>query len=525
MSRRTTEAYEAAINFVNQNLIEMDGSGIIIDFENAMRTALKMACPNLPIHGCLFHFMQAISRKMRSMKTLYDLIRTNEDAKFIFRKFQSLALLPASMIKDEFISLLREALNKYKFTEFAPFVEYFKSQWILRVKPVHFSVFNLETRSTGAAEANNGKSNKFFRTHGAFFQFVETLQKEETVKADQFSQDVSGIFQPDRRKKFYKKRAELIAKYWTQLEKKIITPKHFLSIMANVNNEILYDEKLFFTHEIDIELSNGTLLMEGDDIEPTISAVIMEDVEKEISSGERPKSNKRKRKSSELTDSVEFDGNLQNKRKRRKQPPPATIGKRRPTTSEANQTATVSKTTTGRTDRTQTRSTTSRAKRTTTATVSTVDSTKRSQSKSTTSRTTRANQKIQHRAHVSSEDSDTEDVDGDSQVYQIMERITRNGTAMVNIMKRFKELESLENITIDPDCFKCIICFERRKNTILLPCLHQHTCGPCWIMWKIQQINAVPFDSMNNDDEMDEAVKPKCPVCRQGVEEFKEARN
>lgn len=43
-----------------------------------------------------------------------------------------------------------------------------------------------------------------------------------------------------------------------QLEKTTITSGHFIS---NVNDEILYDEKIIFIHEIDIILSNEILLM------------------------------------------------------------------------------------------------------------------------------------------------------------------------------------------------------------------------------------------------------------------------
>lgn len=218
MSKRTTVAYIAALNFVHQNLIELQRAGIIIDFENAMRAALKKVAPNLPVFGCLFHYNQALHRKMASMTTLFNLIRSNQDAKFVFRKFQALALLPPNMVEDGFVSLLREALHTYKFSDFTPFIDYYKKQWINLVKPVHFSVYKLHTRTTGAAEAFNGKINKSFRTHGSFFNFVESLQKEETVKADQFSRDINGTLQPDRRKAFFKKRSELIAKYWTELE-------------------------------------------------------------------------------------------------------------------------------------------------------------------------------------------------------------------------------------------------------------------------------------------------------------------
>lgn len=122
MTRRTIGAYTAALSFVNEPLIELKGNGIIIDFERAMREAIKKVS-DIPVFGCLFHHVQAIQRKMRSMEDLFELIQTNEDANFLFRKFQALALLPTNMIKDNFVFLLREALETYQFSQFAPFVK------------------------------------------------------------------------------------------------------------------------------------------------------------------------------------------------------------------------------------------------------------------------------------------------------------------------------------------------------------------------------------------------------------------
>lgn len=86
MTRRTTEAYVAALKYVNDNIFELIGRGIIIDFEKAMRSSLKKVSP-MPVYGCWFHFAQALRRKMKSMSDLYELIRNNEDAKILFRKF------------------------------------------------------------------------------------------------------------------------------------------------------------------------------------------------------------------------------------------------------------------------------------------------------------------------------------------------------------------------------------------------------------------------------------------------------
>lgn len=180
MTRRTIEAYEAALRYAN-TLIELDSqytAGIIIDFENAMRTALKNVCPNIRVHGCLFHFMQAITRKVPSIPALFELVRNNEDARFLLRKFQSIALLPANKIKDEFASLVRETLGTHKFNQFATFVEYYKNQWINRVKPVHFSEFNLECRTTSPAEAFNGKIVRM----GAFSHSLNHCKRRKRLK-------------------------------------------------------------------------------------------------------------------------------------------------------------------------------------------------------------------------------------------------------------------------------------------------------------------------------------------------------
>lgn len=94
MTHRTTDAYAAALQYVNDNIFEINGSGIIIDFEKAMRAGIKRVSPNIRILGCWFHFAQALKRKMASLTNLFTLIRSNPDAKIIFRKFQTLALLP-----------------------------------------------------------------------------------------------------------------------------------------------------------------------------------------------------------------------------------------------------------------------------------------------------------------------------------------------------------------------------------------------------------------------------------------------
>lgn len=126
-------------------------------------------------------------------------------------------------------------------------------------------------------------------------------------------------------------------------------------------------------------------------------------------------------------------------------------------------------------------------------------------------------------AKRANESIDSED-ESESVSFALMERITRNGSAMRELNKRFAEIEKQDSVDIDSDSFLCILCYKKKKNTILLPCLHQHTCEACWLLWKIRQINNMQPD-FDNDDDDDQTTKPKCPVCRQGVDQVQIARN
>lgn len=264
MSRRTKEAYVSALKYVHSNLIPLVGRGIIIDFEKAMRAALYEVTPDsmyTKILGCWFHLCQALRRKMASLKELFELIRSDTIAKNLFRRFQCLALLPASKIEQCFIDLSQEALKDS--AHFGDFIDYFYEEWIRRVKPHNFSVFLQDTRTTAAAEAFNGKSNKTFKTHGNFFHFCETLQKEEVSKAEQLEGDVEGLIQRNTQKKYYKDRSEVIKQYSQLVRDNQISPQLFLKTMANPRNKILFSDSQIPVLNAEVEITINSDLYEG----------------------------------------------------------------------------------------------------------------------------------------------------------------------------------------------------------------------------------------------------------------------
>lgn len=67
-------------------------------------------------------------------------------------------------------------------------------------------------------------------------------------------------------------------------------------------------------------------------------------------------------------------------------------------------------------------------------------------------------------AHEATHDSEPE---SDDQTLQVMSIVTRNGPAFLRLRRRFREILEQDDVEIDPDCFKCILRFERKKK-----------CGP-----------------------------------------------
>lgn len=509
MTRRTTIAYVRALKFIHENLIEINGRGIIIDFEAAMRTALKTVVPELPVLGCLFHHIQALQRMLKSMPKLYEVVRTNEEAKLIFRKFQCLAFLPVEMIRIGFTYLLREALNVHKFSDFAPFIQYYKNQWLERVTPVHYSVFNQRIRTTGSAEAFNGKINKSFRTHPAFFVFNESLQKEEAVKADQFCRDISGVVQPDKRKAFYKKRAAMIERYSSELETKTITLKHFLSVMANINNEILYPEKDLFVHPKDIEIAQETELIDGVNIiSDTIQAEAPETHVNNEPVARRTRTNRKNPADvqAEVSESPVVDEPLARRTR---------TNRRNLGDVQTENSATNTRTTKKRTVETSEANEPS-AKRTKTINKNTRNA--------SVARSNLQSQRIRTKKSRPQEISYESDSEADDDTFGIMTRETRNGSALLRLRKRFKEIQEQDEKDIDPESFKCILCCDRRKTVVLYPCKHQHTCEPYWFIWKVEQINKIP-EHMLDDSNYENETIPQCPYCRMGVESAEKLRN
>lgn len=101
MSRKTSDAYEAAFDFINLKIFNMEGTKLFVtDYELALRNALRKKYPGSKLSSCHFHFAQAIRRKGTQIHGFIDFLRSNDAAKKIYYKLMYLPLLPPESLYE-----------------------------------------------------------------------------------------------------------------------------------------------------------------------------------------------------------------------------------------------------------------------------------------------------------------------------------------------------------------------------------------------------------------------------------------
>ncbi|XP_043475792.1 uncharacterized protein LOC122507239 [Leptopilina heterotoma] len=94
MDRKSKEAYKAVFEEISRLIPEFIIDEAMTDYESALKAALRAVFPNIILHGCWFHYKQALLRKAIKLG-LRALLKYNEDAKHLLLLIMDLPLLPA----------------------------------------------------------------------------------------------------------------------------------------------------------------------------------------------------------------------------------------------------------------------------------------------------------------------------------------------------------------------------------------------------------------------------------------------
>ncbi|XP_063974380.1 uncharacterized protein LOC135161050 [Diachasmimorpha longicaudata] len=201
MEKKTTEAYEAILNYVFSELAcdLRDKLGKIhCDFEKAEQNAFRKLLPRVKIVPCLFHFAQAVWRQSKKKGVFHGLRKNKnlspeeeqlrQELKEIITFFTKLPHLPSEMItQDLIISIVKSASDEAS-ARLKSFRDYFDIQWMK--DPSIWSVHGQSHRTNNFAESRNRDLNGAIKSNPTPWQFIRSIAIFQTGVMNAFDDRV-----------------------------------------------------------------------------------------------------------------------------------------------------------------------------------------------------------------------------------------------------------------------------------------------------------------------------------------------
>lgn len=67
MTNKSQVAYEAVLEYINSNIVDLTCEWFMTDYEQALRNAITKIVPTARLAACWFHFCQAVKRNIREL--------------------------------------------------------------------------------------------------------------------------------------------------------------------------------------------------------------------------------------------------------------------------------------------------------------------------------------------------------------------------------------------------------------------------------------------------------------------------
>ena len=208
MTKKTEEHYLHAIHcLMVVSDYKLKPNSITCDFERALMNAFRTKFPNADMYGCLFHFKQALRRKMISLHIEGDRVECVMQKDWI----DILTIIRREEIKSKGIpyvrSLIEDEGNDLSLAElgkWSTFWAYFDRQWM---SPEMVNIWNIhdgdederekKKRTNNALERYNREMNAMFPTpHPGILLFVSIIEKEARTQVSRLDNIRNGHEEP-----------------------------------------------------------------------------------------------------------------------------------------------------------------------------------------------------------------------------------------------------------------------------------------------------------------------------------------
>ena len=180
MSGRKKCDYKAVLDKLSDILGNCRVRNLVIDFERAVWKAFPAAFPGLEITGCLFHWTQALWRKVQELGLQWA-YNNDKDVHSYVKRLMALPFLPSDQIPASFYHLKSKAGSPV----LAQFADYMETTWITSAMwgPTAWSIFMSPIRTNNDIEGWHNALNRRAggRSNLPFYHLVELLHTEAQI--------------------------------------------------------------------------------------------------------------------------------------------------------------------------------------------------------------------------------------------------------------------------------------------------------------------------------------------------------
>lgn len=217
MEKKTEAAYDKVFE-VLEKFVLGSVKNVMTDYEVALRNAIRSAYPNTSIHGCFFHFGQAVYRKGRALQLPSFTLGSNA-----LKMAMALPLLPAENI-DEGIDIICQMLSSDEF-----------SSYLQKWKRLFVSVHGLKHRTNNSVESfHHSLYAMVGRPHPNVWVFINILKRMEHVKSCDLNRFDNGVALPNESRRKYRIINQKIEAAQKNYAENNITLTQFLKYCGNV---------------------------------------------------------------------------------------------------------------------------------------------------------------------------------------------------------------------------------------------------------------------------------------------------
>lgn len=205
--------------------LEFNPSKFLIDFESSMMLSVREILPNSETKGCLFHFNQALYRKIVELKLRDEYINNDSNIGNHLRLIMSLPFVPEHDFMDVFFNILDDCpidlktFIKYfiktyvgKINTNKTKIDYSKALFNIKMWNVYEEVMGNIPRTNNSVESWHSKFTKILGTcSSSIWRFIDSLKDDEADNKAAFIAHSSGqtIIKKAKGKKLLAKEKEI----------------------------------------------------------------------------------------------------------------------------------------------------------------------------------------------------------------------------------------------------------------------------------------------------------------------------